>query len=375
MKSQLSSFELRHLLQEFQHLVGAKIEKVFQQPKPRDEFLFVLHVPSKGKQFLYISLPDVLCISSFKPTFPTIPPHFASSLRRKITNARIQSIVQKDLERIVIIELSTKQGTSFLIIELFTPGNIILCDDSYKILSVLHPKQWQDRSVLPGKQYEFPSAQVNPYDLTIDTFKEIIKNTDRDSLVKAIATECSLGGEYSEELLLLAKMDKNKNPKDLSDSEIMTVFSSLTFLLNAPVDACKSKDCIYPIRLQGKKDLVAIDSFNYAIQELILSKLETREETSFTKHVTKTKSKFERIIQAQKKQLRSLEKSEKENQIKGELIYSHYQSLKTLMDKITELRNKGQSWDEIKEIIKQVPQVKNLDESKGILELDLEASR
>lgn len=371
MKTQLSSFELRHLLQEFQFLVGAKIEKVFQQPKPRDEFLLVLHVPGKGKHYLYISLPDVLCLSSFKPVFPNVPPHFATSLRRKINNARIQSISQKDFERIVIIKLSTKQGISYLYLELFSSGNLVLCDENNKILSVLHPKVWQDRTILPAKQYEFPPIQLNPLDLDFDEFKELIKNSDKDSLVKTLAISCSLGGEYSEELISRTTLDKNSKPDSLSDADLKLLFDSLKVLLNQKTNAFRSEKGIYPIELKGKKDLVSVASFNDAIQELILSRLEKQEEQSFTKTNTKTQSKFEKIIQAQKKQLKSLEKSEKENYAKGELIYSQYHAFKTLMDKISTLRNEGKSWADIKEFIKQVPQVNKLDESKGLLELDI----
>lgn len=371
MKTQLSSFELRHLLQEFQFLVGAKIEKVFQQPKPRDEFLLVLHVPGKGKQYLYISLPNVLCLSSFKPVFPNTPPSFAASLRRKITNARIQSISQKDFERIVIIELSTKQGLSYLYLELFSSGNLILCDENNKILSVLHPKVWQDRTILPAKQYAFPPIQLNPLDLDLDKFKEVIKQSAKESLVKALAISCSLGGEYSEELISRTNLDKNSKPESLSDDDLNLLFNSLKVLLRQETNAFKSGNNIYPIELKGKKDLVPVDSFNDAIQDVVLSRLEKQEEQSFTKINTKTQSKFEKIIAAQKKQLKSLEKSEKENYSKGELIYSQYQSLKILLDKISELRSEGKSWADIKKFIKQVPQVKRLDESKGLLELDI----
>ncbi len=56
MKQSLSSFELSHIVSELDWLVGAKIEKVFQQAKPVDDVLVSLHVPSKGKVFLFLSL-------------------------------------------------------------------------------------------------------------------------------------------------------------------------------------------------------------------------------------------------------------------------------------------------------------------------------
>lgn len=374
MKSQLSSFELGHLLQEFQFLKGAKIEKVFQQVKPNDDFLFVLHVPGKGKQYLYISLPDVLCLSSFKPIFPEVPPHFAASLRRKISNARIQSITQKEFERIIIFELTTKVGTSYLIIELFSSGNIILADENYKALAVLHPKIWQDRSVLPAKQYHFPPEQLNPKKLTLETFKELVLSSQKDSLVKMLAIDCSLGGEYAEEVIARSGLDKNCDPKNLGDEQVSVLFTAFSSLLTQETNAHTSESAVYPIILESISNLESVDSFNAAIEKRLLVNLEHQEQKSFTKTVTKTQNKFERVIQAQQKQLSSLEKSEKENQEKGEFIYSQYQALKTLLDTIHSLRDEGKSWAEIKEVLKSVPQVKKLDESTGTLELDIEVS-
>lgn len=372
MKSQLSSFELSHLLNEFEFLLGSKIEKVFQQPKPNDEFVFVLHVPGKGKHFLYFNLPGFVCLSSFKPVFPSVPPGFASSLRRKINNARIKSITQKDFERILIIELSTKFGSYFLVVELFTPGNMLLIDENNKILSVLHPKIWADRSVLPGKIYEFPKGQLNPLSLSFDNFKEVILKSSKDSLVKSLATDFSLGGDYAKEVLFRSGFNSQLSPLDIVDSDLKKIYGFLIEVLSEGSSPVKSSTEVFPIFMKSKKNLVKVESFNNSIQELIFSNLKIEEEKSFIKEVTKTQSKFEKIISAQEKQLLSLEKSSVENQKKGELIYSNYQSLKIIFDKISQFRKEGKSWDEIKTIMKQVPQIKKIDESKGILELDLE---
>ncbi len=372
MKSQLSSFELSYLLSEMQFLVGAKVEKIFQQAKPKDDLLFVLHVPGKGKQYLYLSLPGVFSLSNFKPSFPDNPPFFASSLRRKLSNARIQSIVQKDFERIVIFEFSTKHGKSFLIIELFSPGNVILCDENMKILSVLHPKKWSDRSVLPNKPYEFPPSQLNPHSLSFDDFKSLLLKSDKDSLVKSLAIDFSLGGVYSEEVIFNSGLDKNISPSSLSEDDFVSLFGSLTSFLSSPLNPHKSSSEVFPIGLVSIPDLIPINSFNEGIQDLILSKLEREEAKEFSVVSSKAKSKFEKIISSQEAQLKGLAKEEFDNQLKGELIYTHYQSLKILVDKINELLDEDKSWDEIYSLIKEVPQVKKLDGSTATLELDLE---
>jgi len=194
----LSSYDLFHLIKELQVLVGGKVEKIFQQDnkeerlelkkskssqqqvKTIDDFLFNIHVPGKGKHFLYLSLPKIACLSSFKPTFPEVPPHFCSALRRKLNGARIIGIKQHNFERIILIEFNTKNGNSTLIVELFSSGNMILIDEENKILSVLHNKIYSDeRKLLPAKQFVFPPAQKNPLELNEEQLSEIIKNSEK----------------------------------------------------------------------------------------------------------------------------------------------------------------------------------------------------
>jgi len=372
MKSQLSSFEIPYLLSEMQFLIGAKVEKIFQQAKPKDDFLFVLHVPGVGKKLLYISLPGILSLSSFKPPFPSTPPFFAASLRRKLSNARIQSIRQKNFERLIIIEFSTAKGNSFLIIELFNPGNMILCDSSWKILAVLHPKKWSDRSVLPNKPYVFPPAQSDPRTLSPEEFKKLILSSDKDSLVKALAIDGNIGGVYSEEIIFRAGLEKNSVPSKLSSEEISSLFKAWTELLAEPLAPHKSSSEIFPIKMHSLKT-ETISSFNEGIQDMVLNNLERQEISEFSKEAKKESSKFEKIIKSQESQLNGLERQEKENQKKGELIYTHYTALNILLSKIKSLRDEGLSWKEIFELIKkEVPQVKRIDPSTAILEIDLE---
>ena len=65
MKIQLSSLEITALINEFQILVGGKIDQIYQPHKK--EFLISIHVPRKGKQFLKIQLPNFIYFTQKKP--------------------------------------------------------------------------------------------------------------------------------------------------------------------------------------------------------------------------------------------------------------------------------------------------------------------
>jgi predicted ribosome quality control (RQC) complex YloA/Tae2 family protein len=370
---QLSAFEVRHLVGELQDLVGAKIEKIFQQEKPLDDFLFQLHKPGSGKTHIFVSLPGIICQSSFKPVFPDNPPSFCSALRRKISGARIQAITQHNFERIIEFTLSTKHGESTLLIELFSSGNIILFVDRKKILSVLHPKVYsQERKLLPGQTYAYPQAQTNPYLFSQESFIQFIHQTQKDSIVTFLAVDCSLGGNYAQEVVALANIDKDKDPHQLAESEQQILFNALKTVLSYETKAFQiSGEKISPIPLQSEQAQALDLSFNELVAQVALAELEEAEDKSFSKEKKESLTKFAKVLRSQEQQLQGLQISEKENQAKGELIYTHYQEVQTILHTISQLR-KTNSWKEIKEALKDNPLVDSLDEYKGLVTVELE---
>lgn len=373
MKGALSSFELRHVVHELQLLCGAKVEKIFQQEKPVDDFLFSLHVSGKGKQLLYVSLPRLLCLSLFKPTFPDAPPGFCTALRRKITNARITAITQHHFERIVKIELSTKHGPSTLIIEFISPGNMLLVDEEYKILSVLRAKIWsKERKLLPGKTYVFPPAQVDPAALSLEQFTELLSASTKESIVKSLAIDCSLGGLYAEEVVKRANIEKNKSPAHLSADEQAALFNALHHLFAQKTQAYTFNKEAVPIKLLDAQEAFSPQpSFNEAIAKLALADLEREEYKEHTKQSTTQLSKTEKVIAKQEQVLAGLEAKAKEQQQKAEAIYHHYAEIKLLLDKIIELR-KVSSWKEIKELCKDIDFVTGIDEKTGTITIKVD---
>ncbi|MGM5480903.1 MAG: NFACT family protein [Nanobdellota archaeon] len=369
----LSSMDVVFMVRELGFMEGAKLEKVFQQSES-SELLFSFHVSGKGKHFIYVNLPDVFCLSSFKPVFPDTPPHFAFMLRKRLSNARLQSIVQRGFERIVEMTFSTKHKNFKLIFELFNPGNIILSDEDYTIREVFSHKVWSDaRKLLPKQKYEFPPAQLNPKSLSSEDFHELVSQSDKDSVVKMLAIQCSLGGVYAEETVARAGIDKTLKPCDVPDNQIGLLFDALQELFSMELDPVICNGRPYPFRLQSL-DMSActpVDSFHDAVGAVVLEHLEREDKKSQEKEASKTSTKFEKIITSQEAQLDGLKKAYDENQKKGELIYTHYADIDHLLSKLKEFR-KDRSWAEIKEMVKDNPVIKKIDEHNGTVQLDLE---
>ncbi len=179
-------------------ITGNRIYKIAQPEK--DELLLTIK-GSCGQVRLLMSadasLP-LLYLTQKNKTSPMTAPNFCMLLRKHLQNARITSITQPGLERIVRFELEHLNELGdlckkYLIIELMGKhSNIIFCDDSNMILdSIKHISGMVSsvREVLPGREYFIPKTQQKA-NLLICSKKEIAKIlTDQTMpLFKAIYT-------------------------------------------------------------------------------------------------------------------------------------------------------------------------------------------
>lgn len=375
MQKELSSLDLHYLIDEFQVLIGAKIEQIYQIGK--EELFFQFHVPSKGKHLLRVQLGKLIYFATSKTGIPEKPPGFCVYLRKRLKNARLREIKQVGFERVIEILLETKDQKYKLIIESFSTGNIILCDESNTILSPLERQEWKDRSIRSKEIYKLPAREHKILEINQQDLKSILIKSDKESLVKSLAIEFSLGGTYAEEVCALSKVDKNLKPNQLSDKEIEDIFKAITIILNADAspqiifkdDAPKD---ITPIQLTIYKDFKSLpaDSFNSALDSILTKKAEN-EELKHTEKKGQTKlNKIEKMIKEQQYRIDGLEVSADENQKKGEMIYENYpladQILKTISEKRKEL-----SWKEIKEALKNHKIIKSIDEKTGDITVEL----
>lgn len=366
---ELSSFDVSFLVDEFQILKGAKIEKVFQDDKNKRLFLFQLYVPSKGKKMLYLDIPAIMFLTDYKPDFPTNPPGFCSFLRKKFQGGRIESIEQKDFERILILTISYRDVIYKLIFELFSKGNIVLCDNDYKILSPLEIQGFTDRFVRPGLTYEFPPSKKNIFSMSLEEFYLAIENSNKESFVKTLAIEFGFGGDYAEEILFRSDVKNDMMP---SRVEIEKVYNTAQKLKSEKFYPSKIGNKIFPIEMKSKEKVLALEfeTYNDFLNSEITGHIERMENFDEDKKKQEKVGKWQTIIDEQNKQILGFRKSHEENQAKGELIYSHYSEVKNILEQIN-LARKKMSWSEIKEKLNN-PMIKKIDEHNGIITLELD---
>lgn len=166
-------------------LTGGRINKI-AQPEA-DELLLTIKT-NRVQQRLFLSagasLPLVYLTEENKPS-PMTAPNFCMLLRKHLNSARILSITQPGLERIIRFEIEhlNEMGDlcrKFLIIELMGKhSNIIFCDEDEKIIdSIKHISGLVSsvREVLPGRDYFIPNTQdkLSPFALTWELFSEYV---------------------------------------------------------------------------------------------------------------------------------------------------------------------------------------------------------
>lgn len=368
--------ELHYLLGELQGLVSAKLEQVYQVGK--EELILQLHVPAIGKSILQIVLGKLIYLASSKGEVPEKPSGFCLYLRKKLKNARLRSISQLGFERIIEFMFETKEAKFRLVVELFSKGNVVLCNEQSIILSALENQEWKDRSVRPKEPYRYPEKEFNFLTLTREDLTALLSKSDKENLVKAMAMDLGLGGVYAEELCLLAGVDKGLKPAQLSGKEIFSMHEAVITLRKKDISPTiysvaegQIKD-IVPFELKFYRDLhkESAESFNKALDSILTIKVESKAIEQAEK-ATKTKlGKIDEMISQQRQRIAGLETSEAENQRKGEFIYENYPLVKKAIDGLNEMR-KTLSWKDIRQKFKGHNIIKDVDEKNGEVTLEL----
>jgi predicted ribosome quality control (RQC) complex YloA/Tae2 family protein len=370
MKSEITSLDLHYLVKEFQNLVGAKVDKFYEQAEDKKEFLLAFHKPGAGKLMLRIHLPGLAYLTDYKQTFPDTPPGFCMFLRKHLASARIKEVRQKGFDRVLEIVFDTKEGIRILICELFSKGNMVLVDEEHKIKGLLESQNWEARTVRGGAKYEYPPSQADTPNIGEEQIKEIISKSKMDLIVKTFAVDFGLGGLYAEELCKRAVIGNDK--KTLDNNEIKKIHAALQGLFNEEIKANKTNDELVPFYLAaadaepgaGSAGRIDYPSFSNALDENLSAKAMNAADDKVVKEKETKQDKTRVVIEKQEQRLKELEQSIAENQRKGELIYEHYQEVKELLDNINSDRKK-MSWEELKKKYKNEKLIKEIDDKNG----------
>jgi predicted ribosome quality control (RQC) complex YloA/Tae2 family protein len=374
MKNEISSLELYYLMKEFKIIEGSKIDRVYHPKNSPKELTIVCHITGQGKSILKVVLPSIILLDDTKDSSDT-QTGFGMMLRKYIEGFRIVSIAQRDFERVITINIEGKGGTEryTLIVELFSKGNVIFCDNELKILNTLEEQVWKDRTIKRGEKYVYPKSKINILKIGEKEFAESLKMSDKESLVKSLAITFNLGGKYSEELCAMSGIDKNVKANSLKDEQCSKIYKNLILLLHEEISANSCDGEIFPFILESMKakEKKTYESFNDAIRE----NYNMVKHTESKKDLNKNIEKIQKIIDEQLKLYEECEQEYSENQAKGELIYEKYQEIEKIIESVKEARKKY-SWKAIKQKLDENPEmkkiIKDIDEKNNSVIIEIE---
>ncbi|MCX9083476.1 MAG: ribosome rescue protein RqcH [Candidatus Methanoperedens sp.] len=380
MKQEMSSVDVAALVRELHpRLLDSKITKIYQHSP--DEIRVGLHIFKEGRTNLIIEAGKRFHLTKNPETAQKLPPAFPMLLRKHLTGGRITEIVQYDFDRIIIIHIKRGEDKTMLLVELFSRGNIVLLDSEKRIILPLKTISFRDRKVRGGEQYELPAAQLSPITITAEELKEMFANSDSD-IVRTMATKMNMGGQYAEEVCLRAGIEKRSQAKDIIDTipiqnALAEVFKPLSSELKSHIlikNGVKIDVLPFPLSNSENNERIFFPTFNEALDEYFSSESKKKKEAvkeAETKKDEKT-GLYEYRLQKQVQALTKFRDDEQKLVHKGELIYAHYQTCDGILKAIHSAREKGYSWDDIKNILKDsnMPEaklIKSINQGKGLI--------
>ena len=358
MKETLTSFDIAAALTEInQSAEGAYITKIYQIDIKT--LLFKFRKPNEPKLQLLIEAGKRLHLTSYAHEIPKRPSAFCMSLRKYLDNSIVKTVKQHEFERIVTLQLGTRQGDFRLISELFGGGNIILVNPEGMILQAMTYKRMRDRNIIRNELFQQPpSIGKNPINLKLQDFLKI-KNLGEIEIVRALIKFLSISGTYAEEILLRSNINKKLSCKEITEMDLKKIFNQLESLLksieNRNLEPCIVNDenniwiDVTPLPLKKYENFTqeSYKSFNRALDDYFakITNAEMVEESS--EGMQSEVARQKRILKRQMIALENLNEPIIKNKKIGDTIYLHFGDLQSLLQKILQEKKEGKTWTEI----------------------------
>jgi predicted ribosome quality control (RQC) complex YloA/Tae2 family protein len=351
----ISSLDLHYIIKEMQFLKGAKVDRITQPDS--GTVVLQLYATGKGKHSLTIRLPGLFYLSEQKHEPAEKQFGFCAALRKYLSNSRVESIEQEGSERIVRILFKTREEEFFVIAELFTKGNIMLCRKNMEIIVPMRTEKLKARELRAGKKYVFPEKKIDFFKLKAADIKKCLRTGE--TISKILAVQLGFGGIYAKEICSIAGIGISE--KKLNDEKIKVLLKSIKEITNKKIAPSVIYEKIirpvpFELEIYKNSKREKKETFSSAV-DFAVSQGIVKPKSKQEKEIEKIK----RIIETQDNKIRELEESADENQRKGELIYEKYQLISEIMQEIKKAREKY-SWKEIKGKLKGHKLIKEVNE-------------
>lgn len=340
---------IANIVSELNHtIVGGKINKI-AQPEADELMITVKNNRTQYRLFLSASasLPLIYLTGENKQG-PLTAPNFCMLLRKHIGSARILSVTQPGLERILIFELEHLNELGDicrkkLIVEIMGKhSNIIFCQEDDTIIdSIKHisANMSSVREVLPGRTWFIPHTQdkMDPLSMSREAFTETVFGKNLP-VFKAVYTSLTgFSPLIAEELCVRSGIDPKRQAQELEETEKETLWQTTDDLVDrirrqdfSPVIVYQEEEPLefaaFPLTKYQDLKSVSYESISQVLESYYSMKnkitLIRQKSADLRRIVTTAIERTSKKYELQQKQQKDTEKKEK-YRIYGELLNTY----------------------------------------------------
>jgi len=281
---ELSGIELHYLVNKISSKITSSYYVSNISSITKNSILLKLHHPTESDINLIVSTKGIWITS--KKYKQMEDNQLLSILGREIERAKINSVSQPGSERIFFLHFINKDNKERkLVIEIFGKGNIILCDESMKILWILNPVEVRHRILKTGLEYVLPPNRgEDVFQITLEGMKKSRQtqpeNTD---LVRWLAKCTSLPRKYVEEILLHSGISA-KYANNLSDNDVQIIYDKTKEITSKVIDETNHEPSIMvdklglaidasPIVMSGESNTKKVESYMDGIDQVLSNEI------------------------------------------------------------------------------------------------------
>ena len=281
---ELSGIELHYLVNKISSKITSSYYVSNISSITKNSILLKLHHPTESDINLIVSTKGIWITS--KKYKQMEENQLLSILSREIERAKINSVSQPGSERIFFLHFINKDNKERkLVVEIFGKGNIILCDESMKILWILNPVEVRHRILKTGLEYVLPPNRgEDVFQISLEGMKKSRdtqpENTD---LVRWLAKCTSLPRKYVEEILLHSGISA-KYANNLSDNEVNDIYYKTKEITSKVIDETNHEPSIMvdklglaidasPIVMSGDSNAKKVESYMDGIDQVLSNEI------------------------------------------------------------------------------------------------------
>lgn len=281
---ELSGIELHYLVNKISSKITSSYYVSNISSITKNSILLKLHHPTESDINLIVSTKGIWITS--KKYKQMEENQLLSILSREIERAKINSVSQPGSERIFFLHFINKDNKERkLVVEIFGKGNIILCDESMKILWILNPVEVRHRILKTGLEYVLPPNRgEDVFQITLEGMKKSRQtqpeNTD---LVRWLAKCTSLPRKYVEEILLHSGISA-KYANNLSDNDVQIIYDKTKEITSKVIDETNHEPSIMvdklglaidasPIVMSGDSNAKKVESYMDGIDQVLSNEI------------------------------------------------------------------------------------------------------